>query len=90
MNGLSWCSANEETLNIPRCPMCQHSSAIEFWNQASVQVQGMFQNLDPKFVTFFHVLRHFKAHKGHFEYRNRNLDKIPVILVCDLALYMQY
>ena len=47
---------------------------------------GKFQNLDPKSVTFFDVLRHFLAHTGNIKYRNGNLDKIVVILVVDLSL----
>ena len=46
---------------------------------------GKFQNLDPKSVTFFHVLRHFLTQKGNLKYHNRNLDNIVVILVVDLV-----
>ena len=52
--------------------------------------QGMFQNLDPKYVTFFYVLRHFSAHKGQFKYQNRNLHKIAVILGVGLMFYVHY
>ena len=51
---------------------------------------GKFQNLDPKSVTFFHVSRHFLALNRYFKYRNRNLDKIAVILVVSRGLYVQY
>ena len=55
-----------------------------------IDTLGKFQNLDPNFVTFFDVLRHFSAHTENFKYRNRDLDKIAVILVVDLVLYVQY
>ena len=51
---------------------------------------GKFQNLDPKFVTFFDVLRHFSAHQGDSKYQIHNLHKIAIILVADLVLYIQY
>jgi len=50
----------------------------------------MFQNLDPKFATFFYVLHHFVAQLRKIGYLKRNLDKIAVILVVDLVLYVQY
>ena len=54
--------------------------------------QGMFQNLDPKNVTFFDVLRHFQHIRENFKYHNCNLDKLAVILVDGLVfpVYVQY
>ena len=50
-------------------------------NSITIKARGKFQNLDPKTVT---------APKGNFKCRNRNLDKIAVILVVGRGLYVQY
>jgi len=42
---------------------------------------GMFQNIDPKSVTFVDVLRHFPARRRKMKGRNRVLYKIVNILV---------
>ena len=48
-----------------------------------INLHGKFQNLDPKFVTFF---TSFFSTIRKIEYPNRNLHKFETILVVDLVL----
>jgi len=40
-----------------------------------------------RFFTFYVIFRHIEE---KFEYRNRKLDKIAVMLVVDLVFYVRY
>ena len=57
----------------PLTPGILPPSATSTHSAPDIKAPGKFQNLDSKFVTFFDVLRHFSAHKGIFENRNRKL-----------------
>ena len=63
----------------------KHSSTSCFYPNSHRECSRiLIQNLS----RFFHVLRHFLAHKDNFRYRNRILDKIAVISMVDLVLYV--
>ena len=54
---------------------------------------GKFQNIDPKSVTVFDVLRHHLALNRNSKYRNHNLDKmfqclILCVMIIDIINYM--
>ena len=53
-------------------------------------IWGRIQNIDPKSVTFFDIVRHFYAHKCRIKDRYRNLHKNVVILGFVSYLYVQY